>query len=121
MHAVTAVSGSGPAYVFLLAESMKQAGIELGLDPHVARQLAYTTVMGAGQLLATDPDSDSQALRKQVTSPGGTTAAALEEMFKRELPQIVVDAIRAARDRGIELDQAPTSRDREGAEPRSAE
>jgi len=106
MDAVTALSGSGPAYVFLLAESMEQAGMQMGLDVHVARALAYHTVLGAGRLLTETNHANAETLRQAVTSPGGTTAAALEEMFERELPQIVVEAIHAARDRGIDLNQA---------------
>lgn len=108
LHAVTAVSGSGPAYVFLLAESMEQAGIQAGLDPHTARTLAYQTILGAGRLLTADGDAShgpisADALRSQVTSPGGTTAAALEVFFEAEMPQIVAEAILAARDRAVEL------------------
>lgn len=77
MDAVTAVSGSGPAYVFYLAEAMKQAGIELGLSATVADQLVRQTIRGAGLLLAQSPD-EPQVLRQRVTSPGGTTEAALK-------------------------------------------
>ncbi len=104
MHAATAVSGSGPAYVFLLAEAMEQAGTQIGLDARTARRLAYQTILGAGRLLAEDTRASADALRTAVTSPGGTTAAALEVLFEKELPQIVTEAITAARDRGIELD-----------------
>ncbi|MCL4210886.1 MAG: pyrroline-5-carboxylate reductase [Phycisphaeraceae bacterium] len=108
LHAVTAVSGSGPAYVFLLAESMEQAGIQAGLDHHTARTLAYQTILGAGRMLTADGDGShapvsADALRTQVTSPGGTTAAALEVFFEAEFPQIVAEAILAARDRAVEL------------------
>lgn len=102
MHAVTAVSGSGPAYVFLLAEAMQQAAGQLGLGHHDARLLAEQTVIGAAKLLETSEDSASD-LRQAVTSPGGTTAAALEVMFERELPQTIAEAMLAARDRGREL------------------
>lgn len=104
MHAATAVSGSGPAYVFLLAEAMEQAGTQIGLEARTARRLAYQTILGAGRLLTEDKHTSADALRTAVTSPGGTTAAALEVMFEKELPQIVTEAITAARDRGIELD-----------------
>ena len=73
---VTAVSGSGPAYVFLLAELLEQAGVAQGLPPALARRLARETVAGAGALLAAS-DEDAAALRRAVTSPGGTTEAAL--------------------------------------------
>jgi pyrroline-5-carboxylate reductase len=103
MHAVTAVSGSGPAYVFLLAEAMEQAGVGLGLDPDTARLLVRQTILGAGKLLA-ESDRTASELRVAVTSPGGTTEAALTEMLSRELPTIVQDAVTAARDRGAELE-----------------
>jgi len=103
MYAVTAVSGSGPAYVFLLAEAMLRSARELGLPDDVAQTLVASTICGAGVLLSTGPD-DPSALRRAVTSPGGTTAAAIEVMQSRGLESIVVDAITAARDRGIELD-----------------
>lgn len=104
MHAVTAMAGSGPAYVFLLAESLEQAGRQVGLSPSTARTLAYQTVLGAGRLLTDSDDADADKLRTAVTSPGGTTAAALAVMFEKELPQIVAEAVIAARDRGMELD-----------------
>ena len=106
MHAVTAISGSGPAYVFLLAEAMEQAGQQVGLSERVARTLAYQTILGAGQLLTSDDDETADALRTAVTSPSGTTAAALEVMFKREFPQIITEAVLAARDRSMDLGRA---------------
>lgn len=77
ISAVTGVSGSGPAYVFLLAEMMQKAGERLGLDAQTARTLAKQTVSGAGRLLEA-PDADPEALRKAVTSPNGTTERAIE-------------------------------------------
>ncbi len=76
IDAVTAVSGSGPAYVFLLAEALAEAGVAAGLDAATAKQLAQATVSGAGELLHRS-NSDAATLRQNVTSPGGTTAAAL--------------------------------------------
>lgn len=105
MDAVTAVSGSGPAYVFLLAEALEQAAEQVGLDRHIARTLACQTVFGAGVLLTAENAPSADALRQAVTSPGGTTAAALEVMFEQELPQIIAEAVIAARDRGRELNQ----------------
>lgn len=105
MHAVTAASGSGPAYVFLLAEAIEQGGMQLGLAHGDARTLAVQTVLGAAKLLE-HSERTADELRQAVTSPGGTTAAALEVMFERELPQIVIEAMAAARDRGRELDQS---------------
>lgn len=110
MNAATALNGSGPAYVFLLAEAMEQAGVQIGLDRRAARTLAYHTILGAGRLLTEEKDVTADALRAAVTSPGGTTAAALELLFERELPQIVADAIVAARDRGQELGASPPER-----------
>lgn len=111
MHAVTAVSGSGPAYVFLLAEAMQRAGVELGLDERTASILARQTIYGAGRLLD-DADDDAETLRKAVTSPGGTTEAAINVMLERKLPEIIAEALAAARDRGEALDssQPATSR-----------
>lgn len=80
MDAVTAVSGSGPAYVFLLAECLEKAAVFAGLEPALARQLARSTVSGAGELLARS-DLDAATLRQNVTSPGGTTAAALRVLM----------------------------------------
>ena len=104
MHAATAVSGSGPAYVFLLAEAMEQAAIELGIDQPHARAMVSQTVLGAGRLL-TESHQGPEQLRASVTSPGGTTAAAMEIFQSRMFQQMVVEALRAARDRGGELDQ----------------
>ena len=104
MHAVTAVSGSGPAYVFLLAEAMQQAAEQMGLPHGKARTMVKQTLFGAAEVLS-ESESTATQLRQSVTSPGGTTAAALEVMFEKELPEIVTEAILAARDRGIELDQ----------------
>lgn len=104
MHAVTAVSGSGPAYVFLLAEQMQRAAMELGIDKQTAKLLAHQTVLGAGKMLS-ESEIDASDLREAVTSPGGTTQAAIELMIDRKLPVIINDAIRAAHDRGLQLDQ----------------
>lgn len=104
MHAVTAVSGSGPAYVFLLAEAMQQAAVELGIAPQEARLLVSQTILGSGKLLVESERTATQ-LRQAVTSPGGTTSAALEVMFENELPQTISEALLAARNRGIELEQ----------------
>lgn len=100
--AVTATSGSGPAYVFRLVEAMVAGAIELGVDPDVAHQLVTQTVVGAATMAAR-PGADPAALRAQVTSPGGTTAAALAVFDAGDLMGLVADAMRAARDRGREL------------------
>ena len=80
INAVTAISGSGPAYVLHMAEALAGSGEALGLEPAIAKQLAYQTVSGAGAMLdvaVADPDVDAAQLRRDVTSPGGTTEAAL--------------------------------------------
>jgi pyrroline-5-carboxylate reductase len=102
MDAVTAVSGSGPAYVFFLIEQMIRAGVELGLTPEQAHKLATQTALGAAQMLTTSADAPAE-LRRKVTSPGGTTYAAISHMESQQLPQIVVDAVKAAAKRSHEL------------------
>ena len=102
MHAVTGLSGSGPAYVFLLAEAMEQAAVAAGLDDATAALLVRHTIHGAGTLLIESAEAPAE-LRKAVTSPGGTTEAALNVMMDRDWTAIVGDAIAAARDRGTEL------------------
>lgn len=103
IDAVTAVSGSGPAYVFLLAECLAAAGVEAGLDPALAIRLARATVAGSGELLHRSPE-DAATLRKNVTSPGGTTAAALEVLMGKDgLQPLMTKAIAAATRRGKEL------------------
>jgi pyrroline-5-carboxylate reductase len=102
MNAVTAMSGSGPAYFFLLVEQMIAAGVEMGLSPQDARQLAVKTAAGAAKMLATSAD-DPAELRRKVTSPGGTTHAAITHMQAQRVPQSIVDAIKAAERRGREL------------------
>jgi pyrroline-5-carboxylate reductase len=100
---VTAVSGSGPAYVFLLAEAMEAAGIAEGLPPELARRLARATVAGSGALLAASAE-DAAELRRNVTSPGGTTAAALGVLMAEDgLPALMRRAVAAATRRSREL------------------
>lgn len=102
LDAVTAVSGSGPAYVFYLAEAMMLAASELGLDPADARTLVASTIAGAGAMLVSESESPEQ-LRAQVTSKGGTTAAAISVFDSREMRGLIVDAVRAAWERSREL------------------
>jgi pyrroline-5-carboxylate reductase len=102
LDAVTGVSGSGPAYVFLLAEALAEAGVAAGLSPGVSRELAVRTVAGAGRLLA-EPGADPEALRAQVTSPGGTTEAALGVLEAAGLRQLVADAVAAAAERSRQM------------------
>lgn len=104
IDAVTAVSGSGPAYVFHLIETLAAAGEAEGLPPDVAMQLARATVCGAGELAHRSPDTAAQ-LRINVTSPGGTTAAALGVLMDADtgFPALLRRAVKAAADRGREL------------------
>lgn len=108
IDAVTAVSGSGPAYVFYVAEAMKDAAVAMGLAPHVADQLVRQTIQGAGILLAQSHE-EPQTLRTRVTSPGGTTEAALKVMEKAKVRAIFKKALLRARSRSIELSQLPQS------------
>lgn len=103
MDAVTAVSGSGPAYVFLLAEAMADAAQSLGLPRGTAIALANQTLLGAAHLLSESTDADAATLRQRVTSPNGTTQAAIESFERDAFRDIVQRALTAARDRGIEL------------------
>ncbi|MEX3011997.1 pyrroline-5-carboxylate reductase [Hoeflea sp. TYP-13] len=103
IDAVTAVSGSGPAYIYYLAECMAEAGRKAGLDADLAMRLARATVAGAGELLHRS-DEDASILRKNVTSPGGTTAAALDVLMRDGGMQRIFDeAIAAAKKRAHEL------------------
>jgi pyrroline-5-carboxylate reductase len=100
--AVTALSGSGPAYVFYLCELMQQAGEKLGLDRDTAKEFAVQTVFGAGEMLA-KTGVDAAVLRQNVTSPNGTTQAALEYFKSQNLPEIVLKAMEQALRRSEEL------------------
>jgi pyrroline-5-carboxylate reductase len=103
MDAVTAVSGSGPAYVFLLAEALSAAGAAAGLPPELAAKLARTTVSGSGELLNRSP-LDPAILRQNVTSPGGTTAAALDVLMAGDgMRELMNRAVMAATRRSREL------------------
>src|SRR5262245_42245394 len=103
LDAVTAVSGSGPAYVFYFAECLGEAGIAAGLEPALARQLARCTVAGAGELLHRS-DLGADILRQNVSSPGGTTLAALQVLMARDgLPKLMREAVVAAAKRSREL------------------
>jgi pyrroline-5-carboxylate reductase len=103
MDAVTAVSGSGPAYVFLLAECLAEAGIAAGLPADLAERLARDTVAGAGALLGAAPEPAAK-LRQNVTSPGGTTAAALSVLMAEDgLGPLLDRAVRAASERSRQL------------------
>lgn len=102
LDAVTAVSGSGPAYVFALAEAMTEAALKLGLSPDVAARLVNYTVLGSGEMLIQTGQSAAH-LRRQVASPGGTTAAALTVMDDDGFSDLMVRALVAAYRRSVEL------------------
>jgi pyrroline-5-carboxylate reductase len=103
MDAVTAVSGSGPAYIFHFIECLTAAAVKVGLPAETAKLLAMQTVYGAASLAA-ESKEDPAILRKQVTSPNGTTAAALEVLMGEDrLKNLVADAVEAARARSVEL------------------
>lgn len=104
IDAVTAVSGSGPAYVFYLAECLASAGRDLGLPPEIAARLARATIEGAGELLYQSPERTPADLRESVTSRGGTTAAALDVLMAADgLAPLVTRAVAAAKRRADEL------------------
>ena len=98
LDAVTGVSGSGPAYVFLVAEALIEAGVTAGLSRETARTLANETILGAGRMLVESGQS-AEELRAQVTSPGGTTAAALRALEARAVRSAFVEAVMAAVER----------------------
>ena len=102
LDAVTALSGSGPAYFFLVMEAMEKAGLELGLPAETTRLLTLQTALGAARMAIESSDSPA-ALRQRVTSPGGTTEKALEVLNKGGLPELFRRALEQARDRSIEL------------------
>jgi pyrroline-5-carboxylate reductase len=105
LDAVTAVSGSGPAYFFLVMEVMMAAAERLGLQPEVARELTLQTALGAARM-AMESDVDVAELRRRVTSPGGTTEAAIRVLEAGELGRLFAAAMSAARDRGAEMGAA---------------
>ena len=102
MDAVTAVSGTGPAYFFLLTEVLTTAARELGLPPETAERLAAITCFGAGAMMATSPD-EAEELRRRVTSPGGTTEAAMAVLDDGGFRNLMMRAVAAACDRSQEL------------------
>ena len=105
MDAVTGLSGSGPAYVFLLAEAMQAAGRAEGLDADAARELSLQTIFGAARMLLESGET-AEVLRQRVTSPNGTTQAAIETLEAGGFRELIARAIAAAAQRGRELSQA---------------
>ena len=102
IDAVTAISGSGPAYVFLVAEAMIDAGVAEGLDRELAAELVFQTILGAGQMLV-QTNQSAKELRAMVTSPGGTTAAAIAVFQDEGFESLIADAVHAARVRSEEM------------------
>ena len=105
IDAATAVSGSGPAYFFLMMEEMIRIAGDMGLPPEIAKILVLQTAKGAA-LLASERDKFNESpseLRRKVTSPGGTTEAALKDFTAKNFPQLLTDALTAARDKSQEL------------------
>jgi pyrroline-5-carboxylate reductase len=102
LDAVTAVSGSGPAYFFLLMEAMEKAALAMGLDEHTARLLIQQTALGAAKIALESAESPMQ-LRERVTSPGGTTQKAIETFQSHDFSSLVANALGAARDRSVEM------------------
>jgi pyrroline-5-carboxylate reductase len=108
LDAVTAISGSGPAYYFLLMEEMIKAGVELGLSEEIAKELVLQTAKGAG-MLAVEAAKDNEGpavLRQKVTSPGGTTEAALKIFAEGKFGSLIAAAIRKARERSRQLSES---------------
>ncbi len=102
LDAVTAVSGSGPAYYFLLMEAMEKTALELGLDESTARLLIQQTALGAAKIALESSESPAE-LRRRVTSPGGTTQQAIETFERGGFAELVNKALHAARDRSVEM------------------
>jgi pyrroline-5-carboxylate reductase len=103
LDSVTAVSGSGPAYVFFLAEMLERGAVELGLSKETASEFARQTVAGAGRMLEQFSDKPAAELRKNVTSPGGTTEAAITYLEKNNFYDIFIKALKRAKERAQEL------------------
>ncbi|MBT4836526.1 MAG: pyrroline-5-carboxylate reductase [Methylococcales bacterium] len=104
LHAVTAISGSGPAYFLLMIEAMENAAIDLGLEPDQARELSIKTGLGAAKLAQESTESPA-LLRENITSPGGTTEQALNQFEQGQLRTLVKQATRAAYEKSIELSE----------------
>ncbi|GAB4072053.1 pyrroline-5-carboxylate reductase ProI [Barrientosiimonas marina] len=102
MHTVTAISGSGPAYVYYLVEAMEKAAVQTGLDYDTAHDLITQTIIGAGEMLQTSSLSPSE-LRDKITSPGGTTQAGLEKLDDHHVQAGVEKCVEHARERSVEL------------------
>lgn len=102
MHAVTSISGSGPAYIYYMIEAMEKAAGEVGLEAAVAKDLIIQTLVGAGEMLK-QSGTEAAVLRKNITSPGGTTQAGLETLAKHNFQDTVIDCVKSAYERSIEM------------------
>ncbi|KWZ79555.1 pyrroline-5-carboxylate reductase [Heyndrickxia coagulans] len=105
LDAVTGLSGSGPAYIYYIAEALQQSAAEIGLDAQTAKQFILQTIIGAAEMLKTSAEPP-EALRKAVTSPNGTTEAAIRVLDEREVKQAFIDCVKAAAKRANELSNA---------------
>ena len=102
MHTVTAISGSGPAYVYYLVEAMEKAATESGLDREIAKSLIKQTILGAGEMLQ-QSGKTANSLRKEITSPAGTTEAGIQTLAQYDFDKAVIACVESARNRSIEL------------------
>ncbi|MGM9987046.1 MAG: pyrroline-5-carboxylate reductase [Bacillaceae bacterium] len=102
MHAITALSGSGPAYIYYLVEAFEKAGYAVGLEPEVAKSLILQTIVGAAEMLKESPKHPSQ-LRKEVTSPNGTTEAGITVLENQNFEKAIIQCIQAACERSKQL------------------
>lgn len=102
MHAVTATSGSGPAYVYYMVAAMQEAAVEMGLDTATAKTLVAQTVIGAGEMLQSS-DVGADELRKNITSPGGTTEAAIDSLAANNFQEKIKEGMQQAKEKSIEL------------------
>lgn len=102
LHTVTAISGSGPAYVYFMVEALEKAAVESGLDQEIAKALIIQTVIGAGEMLRQSGES-AETLRKKVTSRAGTTEAGLKTLAKHDFQNAVMECVKSAHDRSMEL------------------
>ncbi|WP_339230793.1 pyrroline-5-carboxylate reductase [Oceanobacillus sp. FSL K6-2867] len=102
MHTITAISGSGPAFIYYFVEAMEKAAMEFGLDGQIAKELIAQTVIGAGNMLQQSGETPA-VLRKNITSPGGTTEAGIADLDRHKFEETIISCIQHARDRSVEL------------------
>ncbi|MFZ3578534.1 pyrroline-5-carboxylate reductase [Virgibacillus sp. DJP39] len=102
MHIVTGLSGSGPAYIYYLAEALEKVATQSGLDKDIAKALIMQTIIGAGEMLKESGES-ADVLRKKITSPNGTTQAGLEKLDEMKFQNAIMECVKSARDRSVEL------------------